>query len=1044
MYNLGIDIGIASIGFAGVDIAKEKILFTGAHIFEAAENPKDKSSLAKPRREKRGARRITSRRSQRKRQIRALLARHDIKDIQAIDKKPSKNDYKSPWELRKDAFNRLLTDAELARVLFHMAKRRGFQSNKKGVVGDNDTEGKKVLQGATDLEEKWMESGETTIAAFLSTQSKQRNGDGDYSRSVKRDMIREEVVKIFEAQQKFGNTKATKELLNEYAGSGLKEERNTREGDGIAFYQRPLQSSEKLVGYCTFEKEEKRAPKYSYTAELFVMWSKINNLKIKDTASNERFLTIDEKQKIAEQIHKTKRGATYKAIRKLIDMNDQERFNIGYRKIKDDDNTWDAIKDRTEATTFMKLEGYHLLKDALENNSAISWHDWTNNKRDILDDIVRILSFNEDRKLVDEMLSSHHLSEQEKQNLCKITKFSKTLDLSLKAIRNILPFMQQGMKYDEACKEAGYHHSKTHENGALEYIPPFDDVKNPVVNRAMAQARKVINACIRKYGKPEKIIIELARDVGRSADDRSKIEREQKKNQAYREELTKHAAELYGIIPENVTGEDYLKYRLWKEQEGVCPYSGVYISAEMMRDSMTTQIDHIIPYSRSWDNSYMNKVLCTSDANQDKGNRTPYEWLGGTPLFDKMAAVISKLPPAKQERFLIEEFQEREQGWRERSLNDTRYMSKLLKNHIEQNLNLGEGRRVQTRNGALTAYLRNIWGFAKKNRENDRHHALDAIVIASSTESMVQKMTRWNKYEARAKDPSKRVHPPAPWEKFHKDALNAVDNIFVSRMPVRKITGAAHQETIRSVRKSDGKIIQRVKLSALKPATLENLVDKETRNKKLYETLKDRLDQFNGDPQKAFAEPIYMPVNDPSKTAPHINSVRVETNEKSGIIINEGLASNGDMVRVDVFCKNGKYFLVPIYVHHFTQDTLPNKAIIAYKDETEWEEMNEKDFIFSLYKNDLVQIKSKKNEYYAYYAGLDRATGAVSLRTHDSNPSFGKKGIERSGVKNLLSFEKYVVDYFGNKSKVVKEKRIGVAQHIDTKPSETVSIQGTI
>jgi CRISPR-associated endonuclease Csn1 len=237
-----------------------------------------------------------------------------------------------------------------------------------------------------------------------------------------------------------------------------------------------------------------------------------------------------------------------------------------------------------------------------------------------------------------------------------------------------------------------------------------------------------------------------------------------------------------------------------------------------------------------------------------------------------------------------------------------------------------------------------------------------------------------------------------------------------------------------------GQIIQRVKLSALKPATLENLVDKETRNKKLYETLKDRLDKFSGDPQKAFAEPVYMPVNDPCKTAPRINSVRVETNEKSGIIINKGLASNGDMVRVDVFCKNGKYFLVPIYVHHFVKEALPNKAILAHKDEAEWEEMNDRDFIFSLYKNDLVKIKSKKEEYFAYYNSTHRGTGNINIRTHDSDPSFGKDGMSSTGVKTLLSFEKYVVDYFGNKSKVTKEKRIGVAQHIDTEPSEAVSI----
>lgn len=368
-------------------------------------------------------------------------------------------------------------------------------------------------------------------------------------------------------------------------------------------------------------------------------------------------------------------------------------------------------------------------------------------------------------------------------------------------------------------------------------------------------------------------------------------------------------------------------------------------------------------------------------------------------------------------------------------------MAKLLKSHLEDNLDLGKGNRVQTRNGALTANLRGAWGFPDKNRRNDKHHALDAIVLACSTLSMVQKFANWNKYEARKKNPAERPLPPKPWETFREDAKAAVEAVFVSRMPVRKITGAAHQETIRSIRKSDGKVVQRVKLKSLKLSQLENLVDKQ-RNIKLYNVLKERLEAHGDKPEKAFAEPVYMPVNDPSKTAPRINSVRIETKEKSGIIINKGLASNGDMVRVDVFLKEEKYFLVPIYVPHFTQNQLPNRAIVAYKDEKDWDIMDDKDFIFSLYRNDLVRAKSKKEDFIGYYVGLDRSTGAMSIRTHDSDPSFGKEGTTRTGVKTLLAFEKYSVDYFGNKHRIHKEQRLGVAQCDDSEIREPVPVQG--
>ncbi len=221
------------------------------------------------------------------------------------------------------------------------------------------------------------------------------------------------------------------------------------------------------------------------------------------------------------------------------------------------------------------------------------------------------------------------------------------------------------------------------------------------------------------------------------------------------------------------------------------------------------------------------------------------------------------------------------------------------------------------------------------------------------------------------------------------------------------------------------------------------MVDKE-RNFKLYNVLKERLEEHGGKADKAFATSIYMPVNDPSKTAPRINSVNIITKEKTGILINEGLASNGDMVRVDVFKKEGKYFLVPIYAHHFVKDKLPNKAIMQGKDEKNWEEMDDTDFIFSLCKNDLVHVKSKKEEYFAYYVGTHRGTGSINIRTHDRDASFGKDGDSSTGVKTLLSFDKYSVDYFGNKSRIKKEKRLGVAQCNGSKSSKYLLETGAV
>ncbi len=1038
-YNLGIDIGIASIGFAAVDLDASTILACNSYIFERAENPKTGASLAEPRRTARGQRRVINRRAKRKKAIRRLLRDHKIIDVDAIDTpltqtrgefypdqfdadapKQDKNATVSVWDFRKDALERRLTEEEFSRVLFNIGKRRGYQSNRKGAEA-NDVEGKKALSAAKELQEAMARSGHSTIGAYLATKDKKRNGDGNYENFIERNLLRHEVKKIFESQRAFGFEKATPELEEQFLG--------------IAFFQRPLQSSAHLIGFCSLEPEERRAPKFSYTAELFVLWSKLNNLRLKNQNGEERPLTQAEKEMLAAKAHSLAK-LTYFQIRKQLELTDQERFNISYRKVKEADNSWEAIRDTAEKKDFTNLSGYHAIKDALAVPSEMDWRAWLNANRQTVDEIALLVSTLQDAAQIKTELNKLSLNHAQIENLSKITHFKKVVDLSLKALRAIEPFMLQGLTYDKACLAAGYDHSQKANKG-LDTLPPFEDIRNPVVNRALAQARKVINAVIREYGKPETIIIELARDVGKNFQDRAAIEKEQKKNEERRNEAKQHIAELFEIKPENVSGDDILRYRLWKEQDGFCPYSGVYITLDMLSDELATQIDHIIPYSRSWNDSYMNKILCLTSENQSKGNETPREYFIRIGYdVDRLAAYAARLPRKKAENFLIERFdEEKTKEWKDRALNDTRYIARALKNHIENSLDLGKGNRVQTRNGALTANLRSAWGFAAKNRDNDRHHALDAIVLACSTQAMVQQLSNWNKYEARRKNPGERTYPPKPWESFREDVKAYIDSIFVSRMPVRSVTGAAHQDTIRSIRtlpNGEKQIVQRVKLKGLTLLLLEKIVDKE-RNIALYTILKERLEAHGGKGDKAFAQPIFMSVKDSSATkAPQINSVRIVTNEKSGIEINHGLASNGDMVRVDVFKQDGKFHLVPIYVHHFTKSALPNKAVVQSKPEEQWTPVDDSNFLFSLHKNDYVVLRDKKQTIEGYYAGFDRATGAISIRAHDSDPSFGKEGMKTGlGVKLLQDFQKYSVDFFGNKTRIELEKRLGLADDSD-------------
>lgn len=220
-------------------------------------------------------------------------------------------------------------------------------------------------------------------------------------------------------------------------------------------------------------------------------------MRIKGTYGDERELTLDEKNQVAELAHKNKK-ITYVQIRKHLEIGEEYRFNIGYRKTKDDQNSWEKIRDAAEKSTFTELKGHHAFKEAL-GKSKSDWQMWIGTKHEKLDDIARVLSFNDDLAEIEKLLSGMGVNAKEQEALRSLTDFKGTIDVSAKATRKILPFMQQGLTYDKACEKAGYTFN-TRENKGLSLVPKFEPTRNPVVDRALSQVRKVVNAIIRRHG----------------------------------------------------------------------------------------------------------------------------------------------------------------------------------------------------------------------------------------------------------------------------------------------------------------------------------------------------------------------------------------------------------------------------------------------------------------------------------------------------------------------------------------------------------------
>ena len=199
---------------------------------------------------------------------------------------------------------------------------------------------------------------------------------------------------------------------------------------------------------------------------------------------------------------------------------------------------------------------------------------------------------------------------------------------------------------------------------------------------------------------------------------------------------------------------------------------------------------------------------------------------------------------------------------------------------------------------------------------------------------------------------------------MNKD-LNDIKPIFVSRMPRRKVTGAAHKDTVRSARHiADGITVSKVSLASLKMGKDGEIADyyNPDSDRLLYEALKKRLKDFDGDGKKAFNEPFYKPKADGSQ-GPLVKKVKIQAKSTLAVPVEEktGVADNDSMVRVDVFKVEGEgYYLVPVYVADTVKKELLNRAIVAYKPYEEWKLMDDKNFLFSLYPNDLIEVESKR------------------------------------------------------------------------------------
>ncbi len=737
----GFDLGIASIGWAVVEFDSEyfnpetgevidgKIIKSGVRCFPVAENSKDGSSLAAPRREKRLARRICRRKARRMEGIKKLfVAKKLVSGLEELNAIYAAQQGGDVWNLRVKALSEELSKEELLRVLTHLAKHRGFKSYRKAAE-ERDAEGGRVIQ-AINENKKYLAEGQT-LAQVIVTRAvesgKKRNytardsKQAVYNNSIPRTEIERELDLIYNKQKQYGLF--SEDLFNDFKK--------------IAFRFRPMGSVADMIGCCTFEKGEKRAPKEAPSSEFFVALGKINNLSIYESGQK-RFLDHEERLAVFELLKSTQK-VKYQTISKKIFSGKNIQFadvnyNITEKRAKDGN-----IKEvNPEDVLFYEMKGWHKLKSLFEKDE---WLDFSKNIP-LLDAIVNIIACEKNDENITRGLKSIGVQEKYIEKFISLTT-DKFINLSLKALYKIIPYMEQGMKYNEACEKAGYNFKENVDKLVdkkgilLEVIPAYKQTKIPVVNRTVAQFRKVYNAMVRQFGVPDQINIETGRELKKSFDERRKIINKNKENEQERNEAKEE------LQRENITGnsKNILKYRLYQEQDGKCIYSGKPIDLHRLDEEGYLDVDHIIPYSRSLDDSLNNKVLCLSSENRMKGNKTPFEYIQNEDAWAAFEARVKLLRNnRKKENLLSKNFNDRELEFRERNANDNNYISIYIKQYLEDGIDFSLSsrqdikNRVQMRSGALTSYLRHCWGLHKDRNENDRHHAQDAIVIACATQ----------------------------------------------------------------------------------------------------------------------------------------------------------------------------------------------------------------------------------------------------------------------------------------------------------------------
>ena len=683
----------------------------------------------------------------------------------------------------------------------------------------------------------------------------------EYHSFLKDESAKEKAVKVIlpenSPERKYWLKRPLKELVRDY----------------IIYYQRPLKTKRSTIGHCTFEPLKKVTPKSHPDYQEFRVWQAVHNLRYLNEEESLTELSKNQKVNLFEVLSQKEYLEPVK-LPTILQLPENTQFRIT-DKLPGNETLSEFLKAARKAeieiesiitNPAQKIDLWHIIYSVDSEDARIKTlrkrFGWTPAVAQVFADLYFERDFGSlSARAVTQILP-----------LMRVGQYFNQEDISTKAQENIKSLMEgvipvdipediakklaekinttpvdNGFSYSEAAALVYGQHANLHSSGKIlapENLKPLPahSLRNPLVEKVINETLQLVAEIWRTYGKPDEIRVELARELKQNNEERKKSWQRNLQREKKRKEVAVEIKNQKNFGISQPSKKDIDRYLLWEEAGFRCIYSGKNIPVSALFNG-ETDVDHILPKERFFDDSFANKVLVFRSENERKTNKTAYEYMQGKgpAEWDRFEnEVKNQFRGAKKRNLLAKEIP---QDFVKRQLNETRYISRKVKEELQK---VCPGKIFST-SGTITDYLKSIWDLHETfkkiqlprfermekitgdawikeeiNRENKRvlhlrewdkridhrHHALDAIVVAVTRQGYITQLNTLSQQFSFStmKDKSvRRFKLPNP--AFRSMVMEAIDRIIVSHRSRKRLTNATVNHYL--LRDPDGKLIQK-------------------------------------------------------------------------------------------------------------------------------------------------------------------------------------------------------------------------------------------